>query len=141
MKIRQALCTAICSIKNTNRVNIHYSAEIEFPPGVNIVDTGSFTEQLDQLKGAIQARNMESVVSLSEPLAADRTAFLNRIFSTFDRIDVTFDDVTENGDSASAMVNLSLFIRGDDGNFYPGGKWNNRANFSRENGIWQKIRW
>ena len=110
-------------------------------PGVNIVDTGSFTEQLDQLKGAIQARNMESVVSLSEPLAADRTAFLNRIFSTFDRIDVTFDDVTENGDSASAMVNLSLFIRGDDGNFYPGGKWNNRANFSRENGIWQKIRW
>jgi len=111
------------------------------PASVNLVETGSFSEQLDQLKDAIQARSMESVVSISEPLRADRTSFLNRIFSTFDRIDVTFDDVAENGDSATAMLNLSLFIQGDDGNFYPGGKWNNRVTFSRQNGIWQKISW
>jgi len=116
--------------------------ETPAPASVSIVATGSSTEHLNQLKDAMQARSMESVVALSEPFPAQRTSFLNRIFNVYDRIDVTIDDFTDNGDTASAILNVSMFIRGDDGQFYPAGKWNNNPiNLSRENGVWQKIRW
>ncbi len=112
------------------------------PVSVEIVATGSTTEHLNQLKSALEAKSMESVVEISDSFPASRTQFLTRLFNVYDRIDVTIDDVNESGNSLSAKLNVSMFNRGDDGSFYSAGKWSGvTLNATRENGVWEKIRW
>ena len=87
-------------------------------------------------------KNMDSVVSVSQTLAPERTRFLNRMFQRYDRLDVSIDDIRNNGDVVTAKLNVSFFNRNDDGSFYSAGRWNDvTLNATRQSGTWQKISW
>ncbi len=104
--------------------------------------TGSTADHLNQLRIAIENKDMAGVTAISQGLPAGRTQFLTRMFQRYDRLDVSIDDVSTRGDAVSAKLNVSMFKLDEDGAFYSAGKWNGVAlNSSRQDGIWQKIRW
>ena len=107
-----------------------------------IAATGSTADHLNKLRTALESKDMDSVISISETLSPGRIQFLSRMFQRYDRLDVVIDDVDNNGNSASAKLNVSMFNRSDDGSFYSAGKWSGvTLNVDQDQGIWQKIDW
>ena len=107
-----------------------------------IAATGSTADHLNKLRTALESKDMDSVISISETLSPGRIQFLSRMFQRYDRLDVVIDDVDNNGNSASAKLNVSMFNRSDDGSFYTAGKWSGvTLNVDQDQGIWQKIDW
>lgn len=113
------------------------------PPRNSFIDaTGSSADHLNQLRIAIENKDMATVTSISQDLKVGRIQFLERMFQRYDRLDVTIDSVNDSGSSVSAKLNVSMFNRSDDGGFYSAGKWNGVSlNASRSDDTWQKIRW
>ena len=108
----------------------------------SVAATGATGDFLNQLRRAIEGKDIDSVLAVSQPLTESRTQFLTRMFQRNDRLEVTIDDVNDTGNSLSATLNVSMYKRREDGSFYPAGKWNNvELNANRANGSWQKIAW
>jgi len=116
---------------------------ISEPPRNSYVDgSGPAAEHLDQLRLAIEAKDIDAVTALSESLPEGRIRFLNSTFARHHRLDVIIDDVTSNGDTVTGRLNVAMFGRADDGSIYGAGKWNGAlVTATRRNGVWQKIRW
>ena len=107
-----------------------------------IAATGSTADHLNKLRTALESKDMDSVISISDTLSPGRIQFLSRMFQRYDRLDVVIDDVDSSGSSASAKLNVSMFNRSDDGSFYSAGKWSGvTLNVNQDQGIWQKIDW
>jgi len=104
--------------------------------------TGPAAEHLDQLRLAIESRDIDAVNALSDSLPEGRINFLSSMFARHDRLDVIIDEVTTNGDTVTGRLNVAMFGQADDGSLYSTGKWNGALlTATRGNGGWQKIRW
>ena len=102
----------------------------------------STAQHLNQLRTAIEAKNLRRVLDVSNELPEERTEFLRKMFQRYDRLDVTIDDINTNTDSATARLSVSMFNQRGDGSYYSAGKWNGvTLATDRENGNWQKIQW
>ncbi len=113
------------------------------PPRNSYIDaTGPAADHLDQLRLALEAKDIEAVRALSQDLPEGRIRFLNSTFARHYRLDVIIDNVTTSGDTISGRLNVAMFGRADDGSVYGAGKWNGAiVEATRSNGEWQKIRW
>ncbi len=113
------------------------------PPRNSYIDAnGTAANHLNRLRLALEAKDIEAVQALSQPLPEGRIRFLNSTFARHHRLDVVIDNVTVSDDTISGRLNVAMFGRGDDGSVYSAGKWNGAIiEAVRENGSWQKIRW
>ncbi len=113
------------------------------PPRNSYIDaTGPAADHLDQLRLALEAKDIDAVRALSQDLPEGRIRFLNSTFARHYRLDVIIDNVTTSGDTISGRLNVAMFGRADDGSVYGAGKWNGAiVEATRSNGEWQKIRW
>lgn len=113
------------------------------PPRNSYIDaSGAAANHLNRLRLALEAKNIEAVQALSQPLPEERIRFLNNTFARHHRLDVIIDNVTISDDTISGRLNVAMFGRGDDGSVYSAGKWNGAiVEAVKENGNWQKIRW
>lgn len=99
-------------------------------------------QHLNQLRLAIEAKNLRGVLDISDSLPAERTEFLRKMFQRYDRLDVTIDDINTASTAATARLSVSMFNQRGDGSYYSAGKWNGvTLATNRQNGIWQKIKW
>ncbi|OED40046.1 hypothetical protein AB833_12740 [Chromatiales bacterium (ex Bugula neritina AB1)] len=104
--------------------------------------SGDAARHLNQLRLAIERKNLNRVISLSDNLPAERTEFLRRMFQRHDRVDVIIDNVSESGATVTARLNVSMFNQRNDGSFYSAGKWDGVTLSARQsNGAWQNIKW
>ena len=128
---------------NTNQNTENNQTPISEPPRNSYVDgTGPAAEHLDQLRLALEAKDIDAVNALSESLPEGRIRFLNNTFARHHRLDVIIDEVSSNGDTVTGRLNVAMFGRADDGSIYGAGKWNGAVvTATRRNGVWQKIRW
>ncbi len=113
------------------------------PPRNSYVDgSGPAADHLNQLRLALEAKDIDAVTALSEDLPQGRIRFLNSTFARHHRLDVIIDEVDSDGDTVTGRLNVAMFGRADDGSVYGAGKWNGAVvTATRSNGIWQKIRW
>lgn len=113
------------------------------PPRNSYIDgSGPGADHLDQLRLALEAKDIDAVRAISDSLPEGRIRFLNSTFARHHRLDVSIVDVTSNGDTVTARLNMAMFGRADDGSVYGAGKWNGaELTATRSNGVWQKIRW
>lgn len=113
------------------------------PPRNSYIDaTGPAADHLDQLRLALEAKDINAVRALSQDLPEGRIRFLNSTFARHHRLDVIIDNVTTSGDTISGRLNVAMFGKADDGSVYGAGKWNGAiVEATRSNGEWQKIRW
>ena len=118
-------------------------APISGPPRNSYVEgNGPGSQHLDQLRLAIEAKDIDAVNALSESLPQGRISFLNSTFARHHRLDVIIDEVTTDGDTITGRLNVAMFGRSEDGSVYGAGKWNGaRVTATREDGVWQKIQW
>ncbi len=104
--------------------------------------SGSTADHLNQLRIAIENKDIDKVTAISQGLPPGRTQFLTRMFQRYDRLDVSIDDVSARGNGVTAKLNVSMFKLDEDGAFYSAGKWSGVAlNSTRQDGTWEKIRW
>lgn len=107
-----------------------------------IEGNGATAQHLNQLRLAIEAKNLRGVLDISDSMPAERTEFLRKMFQRYDRLDVTIDDINSASGSATARLSVSMFNQRGDGSFYSAGKWNGvTLATDRQNGVWQKIKW
>ncbi len=113
------------------------------PPRRSFIDaSGPAAAHLNQLRLALEARDIEAVQALSQPLPEGRIQFLNSTFARHPRLDVIIDNVTTSGDTVSGRLNMAMFGQAEDGSVYSAGKWNGAIiEATLVNGEWQKIRW
>ncbi len=117
-------------------------APVQQPRVSGISGSGPAANHLNQLRTAIENKDMASVSAISQSLTAGRTQFLTRMFQRYDRLDVTIDNVNDRGNSVSAKLNVSMFKLNETGGYYAAGKWNGVAlSATQENGEWQNIKW
>jgi len=104
--------------------------------------SGPAADHLNELRLALEAKDIDAVQALSQQLPGSRIQFLNSTFARTHRLDVIIDNVTTSGDTVSGRLNVAMFGRGDDGSVYSSGVWNGSIiEATRSNGTWQKIRW
>ncbi len=107
-----------------------------------IAGSGSTARHLNQLRSAIESKNLSQVINVSDNLPGERTAFLETMFSRYDRLDVSIDNIINSTDSVTARLNVSMFNQRSDGSYYSAGKWNGvTLKSNQDNGVWQKIEW
>ncbi|MEM7256242.1 MAG: serine/threonine-protein kinase, partial [Pseudomonadota bacterium] len=80
-------------------------------------------QHLNQLRLALEDKNIQRVLQVSDALPEERTEFLRRLFQRYDRLDVTIDNINRSGSAASAKLSVAMFNQRADGSFYSAGKW------------------
>lgn len=112
-------------------------------PRRSFIDGNDATARhLNQLRVAIEAKNLGEVLNISNSLPAERTEFLRKMFQRYDRLDVAIDDINTAANSATARLSVSMFNQRSDGSYYSAGKWNGvTLSTDQQNGAWQKIQW
>jgi serine/threonine protein kinase len=99
-------------------------------------------QHLNQLRLALEDKNLQRVLQVSDALPEERTDFLRRLFQRYDRIDVTIDNINRSGTTATAKLSVAMFNQRSDGSFYSAGKWSDvELSTDRRNGQWQQIQW
>lgn len=133
------------NIENTNDDNDAAGTgtpQVSAPRRSFIRGSGSTARHLNQLRNAIESKNLGQVVSISDNLPTERTEFLRTMFSRYDRLDVSIDNIVGAADSVTARLNVSMYNQRNDGSYYSAGKWNGvTLKSSQDNGQWQKIEW
>ena len=103
---------------------------------------GESAQHLNHLRTALEAKNMNRVLQVSNGLPKERVDFLNQMFSRYDRLDVVIDRIRNQQGEVSARLNVSMFNKRNDGSFYSAGRWNGVTLKSSKVGEqWQKIEW
>ncbi len=99
-------------------------------------------QHLNQLRTAIESKNLNRVLQVSDSLPDERTEFLRKMFQRYDRLDVSIDNISTNSSSATARLSVAMFNQRGDGSYYSAGKWNGvNLTANQQNGVWQKIKW
>lgn len=103
---------------------------------------GETARHLNQLRTAIESKNINQVLQVSDNLPSERVDFLRQMFSRYDRIDVIIDRIRDQSGQLTANLNVSMFNQRNDGSFYSAGRWNGvTVRSSSVDGQWQKIEW
>lgn len=107
-----------------------------------IAGSGESARHLNQLRRAIEDKNLNRVLQISDRLPAERTEFLRKMFQRYDRLDVSIEQINTGSNSVNAKLNVSMFNKRSDGSYYSAGKWNGvTLSATRQDGQWQKIDW
>lgn len=107
-----------------------------------IEGSGSTTRHLNQLRTAIERKDLGRVIEISDSLAEERKDFLRSMFQRYDRLDVTIDNIDNRSGAVTASLGVAMFNQRSDGSYYSAGKWNGvTLATDQQNGTWQKIRW
>jgi len=97
-------------------------------PRVSFVDAqGPVADHLNQLREAIEAKDIDRVTSVSSNLPRGRVQHLTRLFKIYDRLDVTIVDVVSRGNTTTATLNVSMFNERETGGYYLATKWDGAA--------------
>jgi len=112
-------------------------------PRVSFVDAqGPVADHLNQLREAIEAKDINRVTNISSNLPPGRVQHLTRLFKIYDRLDVTIVDVVSRGDTTTATLNVSMFNERETGGYYLATKWDGaELKTQQQDGVWQEIRW
>ncbi len=118
-------------------------ATLPSAPRRSFIEGNDATAQhLNQLRLALEDKNLQRVLQVSGTLPEERTEFLRRLFQRYDRLDVTIDNINRTGSNARAKLSVAMFNQRSDGSFYSAGKWSDvELATTRQNGQWQPIRW
>lgn len=118
------------------------SRPVSAPRKSYIDGSGDSARHLNQLRQAIEAKNISRVLQVSNGLPSERVDFLNRMFQRYDRLDVVIDRISNQSGKLTANLNVSMFNRRNDGTYYSAGRWNGvTVRASKTDDQWQKIDW
>ena len=103
---------------------------------------GASARHLNQLRTAIEAKNLNRVLQVSDNLPSERVDFLKQMFRRYDRLDVVIDRIRDQSGELTANLNVSMFNQRSDGSYYSAGRWNGvTVRSSQVDNQWQKIEW
>ena len=118
------------------------AAPVSAPRRSYIDGRGESARHLNQLRTAIESKNINQVLQVSDNLPSERVDFLRQMFNRYDRIDVIIDRIRDQSGQLSANLNVSMFNQRNDGSFYSAGRWNGvTVRSTSVDGQWQKIEW
>ena len=103
---------------------------------------GESAQHLNRLRTAIEAKNINRVLQISNDLPKERVDFLKQMFRRYDRLDVVIDRISDQSGELTAKLNVSMFNQRNDGSFYSAGRWNGvTVRSAKVDEQWQKIEW